>query len=351
MDTAAIAQVLREARVLDAGGSLDVAPVSNHPARAAGHARTSYRVSTGGRPICHLTVGGDLHDLWERTRDFATACPTIACRPLFRHRNGGNEFVGVEYFEGDNLESLAAKGAITSAEAVACGERIVAALEETRQPSTAEAARREMDSTLDWIFASPLFGSLDRVVLNELILPFIRAGALEGPHATRWTNRDLIPRNVLRNDGEETRLIDCEFAARTHFFAEDWWRWHTHSGLGSDARDLPSLRKELPAAPWLEALFLLRQMALTCEISGAAQALADSHFVIDRLAALAAEARGERQPNVFFKPYASRNAEELAHLKTVYVALVQRQEETQRALLQAEAALDKVRNAGKAKSP
>ena len=40
----------------------------------------------------------------------------------------------------------------------------------------------------------------------------------------RWSQGDLAARNILVNENKEFKIIDCEFASRTHFHQEDWLR-------------------------------------------------------------------------------------------------------------------------------
>jgi hypothetical protein len=298
------AELLRS-NVIDSTTGLRLEPIPGNPHRHDFLSKASYRVMAGIRTLCHLTVGRNLAQLWERTQAFAGACPEIACQPLFHYRLEEWDCLGVEFFDGRNLDSLAREGRLTPAEALEHSGRIVAALERTLQPSNLEAAAQEIDALFVRVSTLPMFAEFDRSLLRQTIFPFVRAGALAGPLRTRWTNGDLIPRNVLVDQPGNVRLVDYEFAARTHFFAEDAWRWRTFSLLPPEARDLPGLGDGAMQETWLEAYFLLKQLVLAHEIKGAQQAAVDSCAFIDRLVTLAAERHPAFHANMFLQLLAS----------------------------------------------
>jgi len=291
--------------VVDSPIGLQLEPIQRNPKRHDYLSKASFRILVENRTVCHLTVGRKLTPLWERTQAFASACPEIACRPLFFHRSGEWDYLGIEFFDGRNLDSLAMEGQLTPTEALKHGGAVLAALERTLQPSTAEAAAREIDGIFAQVCALPLFAEFDRNFLQQVFFPFVRAGALTGPFRTRWTNGDLIPRNVLVDQPGRVHLVDYEFAARTHFFAEDAWRWRTFSTLPPEARDLPGLGDATMQESWIEAFFLLRQLILAHEINGSSQAAVDLRPAIDRLVALAAKGYPAFGTNTFLQMLAS----------------------------------------------
>jgi hypothetical protein len=291
--------------VVDSLTGLQLEPIQGNPKRSDYLSKASFHVLVGNRTVCHLTVGRNLSPLWERTQAFASACPEITCRPLFFHRSGEWDYLGIEFFDGRNLDSLALEGQLPPAEALKHGGKILAVLERTLQPSNAGAAAQEIDALFAQVSALPLFAEFDRTFLQQMIFPFVRAGALTEPFRTRWTNGDLIPRNVLVDQPGEIRLVDYEFAGRTHFFAEDAWRWRTFSALPPEARDLPGVSVGAIHEPWLEAFFLLRQLALAHEINGVRQAATDLRPAIDRLVALVADGYPAFGANTFLQMLAS----------------------------------------------
>jgi hypothetical protein len=255
--------------------------------------------------LCHLSIGRDLADLRKRTAAFAKACPDIACHPVFWQRYGQWDFFGVEFFAGDSLEDATVhKGWLKPGEAIACAEKVMASLERTRRSSSIDAAARELEQDFDEVLACSIFGALDRRFLVDVIFPYIRTGALTGPQSTRWSNGDFIPRNLLVDQHKHVRLIDYEFAERTHFFAEDLWRWRAFSHLPEDVRDSPAFKDTRPTGSWLEAYFILRQMAAEQKINGSQIAVSDARQGINRLMAIMADAHAGFRSSVFLRPAA-----------------------------------------------
>jgi len=300
-----ICDELYRLNVVDSPTGLHLEPIQGNPKRRDYLSKASFRVLVGERTVYHLTVGHNLTPLWERTQAFASACPEITCRPLFCHRSKERDYLGIEFFDGQNLDSLVLVGQLTPAEALKHGVKVLGALERTFQVSRAEAAAQEIDALFTQVRALPIFAEFDRDFLQRVVFPFVRAGALAGPFRTRWTNGDFIPRNVLVDQEGKTRLVDYEFAGSTHFFAEDAWRWRTFSTLPPEARVLPGLGNGAMQEPWIEAIFLLRQLVLAHEIKRADQAAVDSRSFIDRLVSLVTGAYSGFRASAFLRSLAA----------------------------------------------
>ncbi len=288
--------------VIDSLIGFRLEPIQGNPHRRDRLSKASFRVLAGDRTVCHLTVGRNLAQLWERTQSFASACPDITCRPLFFHRSGAWDYLGTEFFAGENLDRLALEGSLAAAEVVQHVGKIVASFERTLQPSTAEAGAREIDALFAEVCALPIFAEFDRIFLQQVVFPFVRTGALADPCRTRWTNGDLTPSNVLADRQGNVRLVDYEFAARTHFFAEDGWRWRAFSNLPPEARDLPGVGDKVAKEPWLETFFLLKQLIHTNEISAAQSTMADLRPLLDWLVAVAARTHPGFRASRFLEP-------------------------------------------------
>ena len=278
---------LLNAGVINTADTIQLQPVAGNPNRRDHLLRHRFHAICQKKTVCLVIYGYDLASLWERARGFAQACPEIACRPLFFRNLGENDIIGFAFFEGRDLESLWRKRRIEIGRLREFSQKIVTSLERTAEPSTPEAAAQELESLFAQVFSLPLFNALDQALLQHAIFPLVRAGVLAGPPQTRWTNGDLIPRNVLVNDAGNLRLVDYEFAARTHLFIDDHWRWRVFSSLPESARDLPGLSAASRNELWQEACFLLRQLILAYDINGAQQAAPDSKPALDRLFAIA----------------------------------------------------------------
>ena len=282
--------------------------------------RVAFRVSQGAKPLCHLTLGSGLNDLWSRTQAFAKACPTIACQPLFFTTAEGLDCLAVEFFPGQSLESWVANGQMTAATALAHAETVFKALEATAEVSTSEAIHAELKSFFEQALGSPVFGELDGRFLRTFVFPLIVKGAVSRPARSCWSNGDFVARNILVDEGGRVRLVDYEFAARTHFLEEAGWRWRSFSTLPLEARELPLLldgKSDL----WLEAYFRIRQLLLAHENSIAHRAGTGTIPWMERLVAITALSWDDFESSCLLRPLSAAAMAELAGLRERVVAL------------------------------
>jgi len=307
-----VGQELLKAGVLHDLIGFRLDPIRRNPERRDYLTRASYRVRSGDRTVCHLTVGAKLEDLWKRSRDFAVACPEIAARPLFLHRAGGTDFLGVEYIDGTDFQTLALQGRMPASTARAYIEKLVSGLEGTFQESTVSAADGELDAFLASVCGPPMFDGLDQRFLQELVFPLIRQGARAPPARTRWTNGDFIPCNVRIDLQGRPHLVDYEFACRTHFHGEDALRWSFFSKeLPKEIRGIvPFGATSHAGSDWMEAYFLLRQMRLSAEtIENRAAVGGTAAYVRDRLLQLVSAYHNGFRSSLFYKPLFARPSE------------------------------------------
>ena len=304
--------------------SLRCEPIMRNPDRLDYRTRFAFRVFEGNAPLCHLTVGIQLDNLWERCNAFYEACPSIACKPLFFEKANGWDYLALDYFLGRSLEELALEGRISAQKASDYGDAIVSLLKETRRRSSVECMLKELDGLFERLISLPVFTSIDQQFVKTALFPFIREGFLSREPETRWTNGDLVPRNILADDSGAFRLIDYEFAGRTHFYHEDWWRWRSFTRLPLEARDLRGLRSDRQTDVCLEAYFIVRQLVLSYENTLPHLAAGDARHWIQRLLAIASVLNGQFHASWFFNglvlgrealmPESTRNSKVTAQL-------------------------------------
>lgn len=287
---------------------LKLVRIPRNPLRWDYFMRAAFLVMAGPQTLCRLMVGRTLADLHRRSVEFSDACPEIACRPLLWHQSGGWDYLATEHFAGADLETLVRDGRLTAADALGHARRVVAALEKTVLPSTSDLAVQEMNRLFAQVCALPLFDGFDQTFLDGFVFPAMRAGLTTETPTTRWTNGDVIPRNILVDAAGAVRLVDYEFAERTHFFAADGWRWRSFSKLPAEAGGLPGLDEGLTEKPWLEAFFLLRQVAHQYAINGAHIAVEDSRQAVERLIAFAVATHAGFRTSAFFRALVAGSA-------------------------------------------
>lgn len=262
-------EILNDLRHLEAFRQLPgitLTPLAGNPRRRDHLARSTFTVSHAGNTVCHLTVAPDLQPLWKRTEAFHQACPAVTGKPLFYEKGSERDYLAREFIDGKTVEHLVSTGRLTTADAHQQAAKIQEALEATTQPSDISAAKAEANRILEQFYALPFLRALDRAVFREVLAPLIINGLETTQPRTRWTNGDFTPHNLLIDLHGAPRLIDYEFAARTHFFAEDHWRWRTFSHAAQPSENAVSTSSDQnPSPPWLEIFFWAKQLVLSHE--------------------------------------------------------------------------------------
>jgi len=285
-----IVEQLKHAGIVNSAKGLQLLMLPRNSLRNDYVTRADFKVTRSGRPVCYLSVGRNLADLRSRSEAFTKACPALACRPLFWRRVDGWDYFATEYFEGNSLDSELLSGRISSTQVEKTLGLVVGLLEKTTHASTTSAIERELGQIFSTAANLPVFGDYDRVMLEGVVFAFIRAGALSVVPQTRWTNGDFIPQNLLISPSGEVRLIDYEFAARSHFFAADGWRWRRFSRLPADLRESTTLAGSQPTGRWFEALCLLQHMVALHQVHPASIALDESRLCARELIDIVSQA-------------------------------------------------------------
>ena len=217
---ATVRDALAGAGIVDRTEQLDFVPYPISFPRQPCDFRAHLRVNSPKRTVCHLVIGSGLEEEFVRLRNFFHDCPQLVCRPLLFQRLSDNQSaLCLEHFEGVSLDTLVHRGQSTAQDWLAAVRQAQEQLASTARPSDDAARGKEVEALTAVIEAGIPNSELDRSLLRQLILP-----ALPLSLTTSWSNGDFVARNLLVNQRGEVRLIDYEYAARTHFGACDWLR-------------------------------------------------------------------------------------------------------------------------------
>jgi hypothetical protein len=283
---------LSDAGLVVAAAELAMEPVERNPDRIDFTERSDFIVRQGSATHFRMQIGNDLSELARRTSGFAEACPGLACGVLLWRRLESRDLLVTEQFDGVSVELLVSEGSLSADRCAGIADFAIAQLDLTVQPSSEGTAMRELDQLFGEVESLRWFQALDASFFRSFVFPFIRDGVLAGPFLTRWTNGDFNAGNLLVSRDGAVRLVDCEFARRTHFPVEDAWRWKIYSRLPAEALEVPSLRPAISGDPaWSEALFILRQLCLAEKTFQPVAAADDAGHRLVRLADMMA-ARG-----------------------------------------------------------
>lgn len=253
---------------LVARGLLAVSPppqalAAGNSDRRPEEARSSWLASLPDGSKVKLTVARSLGRLADTHAALAAACPDIIPRLRFHAQLNASEVLAEEYFAGTALDEIVRAKDHSNETVLAALATVSRSLAATEQPSSDAARQEEWQHWSAQLTALPFWIPAERKALTDTLLPALYSSLATTPAMTRWTNGDFLPANLLIGNDGSVRLIDAEFARRTHFFAEDAVRFRVLSRL---LRDHPSLDTPhaLPVSPGLvwHPYFWLRQLQL-----------------------------------------------------------------------------------------
>lgn len=288
--------ILAKAALIGSDAELDVVPYPTGFARRSAYRRAHYLVRSKQTAVCHLIAGKSLERLHVRAKNFSTACPKLACRPLLYHAGKSADYLCLEHFSGESLDVAVQGGRCSAAEWLDTARRAQELLESTSQPSSPDRLQEEVDLLVKDAGTFPGFSNLDAQLLAELVRPLLQEVAADGPLVERWSTGDFVGRNLLVDAAGNLRLVDYEYAARTHFGRSDWLRLVQFSALPAGV-DLATI-KELQFAQrtayevylWLHQLSLLREAEPSDELQ---QHIA---FTVQNLFAAIQRENGRKSP-------------------------------------------------------
>jgi hypothetical protein len=293
-----VLQLLSKHGYLNAPEDASIEVLRVNSERSARWRRTIFRVWEAKACRMQVYAGCDLADFYERAEEFCGACETISCPPLFRFREEEHDFVGFAFAAGENAAEAYLAGRLPADELLRNLRTLEEALAGTAVASTTEAAATELEELLRAVRETNLLGETDLALLDTVISPRLRAGLIRANPETRWTNGDFLAQNIIVTDAGP-KLVDYEFAHRTHFYAEDWARIVRHSeALPASVFDWA--RKRLGAAMEATEIYgLLRQIVLEQKIKAIPQLAREVTSISRQLAPLVGRWRQESAPSVF----------------------------------------------------
>ncbi|HYC71328.1 MAG TPA: glycosyltransferase [Opitutaceae bacterium] len=208
-----------------------------------------------------LILGPGMVAAARTQREFAANCPELVAPPAFAEALSATEALGEPFLPGQALTTAWRDRRLspeTGRKALARARQLLAA---TARPSTEAARAAEWKDWTGELLALPHWTPDQRRSLDAELLPGLYRRLSAAPAETRWTNGDFSASNLLVDDGGEPRLVDLEFARRTHFFGEDAVRFNVlaSAALGDDAPQLDAA--EDADLAW-HLYFWLRQVGL-----------------------------------------------------------------------------------------
>jgi len=294
-----ILAVIRRAGVAPKKGNIHLQRYPSNSSRRDTRQRISFRIWQAETPTVHLIVGRGLSGLHRRAEAFHRHNPGLAARPLYFVQHAGVDYFGQECVGVLNLDEALTEKRIDATQWLQVVRQVADALGATTQPSRLTLLMRELAEFEASVAAIPSLTHIDAVFLRESVFPLLRFEASKLAPVTTWTNGDFITRNIVLDAAGHPRLIDYEFAQRTHFHQQDWFRF------GHFSSHPPGIKPEdlapgLPLPPWLEIRGWLEHAVKMNQICAPAVAQADLAKISARVTELVENQGGLQAPPVFF---------------------------------------------------
>jgi GT2 family glycosyltransferase/SAM-dependent methyltransferase len=224
-----------------------------------------YHLFIEGGIDLHLTCGFDLKQTYERAKAFHAKLPKLTCEPVFLSEDKEFDLFGQEFFAGQPIDESLVSGRTSEQEVTEILEKLRIALESLEADSSEAAIHSELDDFGKLLMQNKFLGDVDRAIINESLLPYLREKSASFIPTIRWSNGDMAARNIILSEDGDFRIIDCEFAHQTHFFDEDWVRLsrYSHPQFSS----LPFFEKRLEKSmEFFWPYFWLRQALLDLQV-------------------------------------------------------------------------------------
>lgn len=176
-----------------------------------GHAAV-FHVYQGEHWVLQVNAGKHLAAMDRTATAFQRDCPSITIPIAFSITRAATDFIGFKIPEGHMLSS------VSPADAAQAIRILQEALSRTEEPSTKEAALRELEPLVAHLFTSGQSNYFEEAFPYDCALPALRdwIGQREGI-TTRWTNGAFLADEIiLTADGP--KFIGYVSARRTHFF-------------------------------------------------------------------------------------------------------------------------------------
>lgn len=199
-------------------------PLSVNYDRSDVNIRRHYLAFINDTPVAFMTIGIGLDDLYHKAVEFSNACPAISCKCLFYRKHNNINLLAQEYFQGCDLENGWKQKVLNEQQIIFAVKMVLKSLNTTLVNSSNEAREHELKDLIDCFSDKVCWDSFDRTWVANIYMPLLKESLLTGTALRRWTNGDLITRNIMIDIQNNVRLVDYEFAMSTHFYLNDYVR-------------------------------------------------------------------------------------------------------------------------------
>jgi GT2 family glycosyltransferase len=235
-----------------------------------GQRKVFFKLYSSSLGDVHLTCGSDLVGAWNNLKQVHEEIPQLTCKPLFHFVTSDYEILGQTFFDGIQIDRCLEQGIISEATTYQIICSIQSTFASISENSTEDELLDELDGFLKSVSLNSKLTKIDCEILESVCFSFLKENANNFIPTKRWSNGDLAARNILVSKEGQFRIIDWEFAHKSHFADEDWIRLKFYSN-----QHLKSLscfnEQKITNAAFLEVYFWLKQFCLDYQVQGSTE--------------------------------------------------------------------------------
>ncbi|MAV28584.1 MAG: hypothetical protein CMF43_02125, partial [Legionellales bacterium] len=221
-----------------------------------------FKLEINDENFIHITYGFfGAEKIFEKANAIYELIPSIVVKPLFAVKDGSALLLAQEWFDGHALDEAFSMGIVPEKKIEETLVKLESSFKNLETESTIENAIIELNGFQEETLQNEYIKQTDQKILNDFIFPKLKNDLAIHASTVRWSGGDLIPSNILINERNEFRMVDFEFARKTHFHEEDWLRMYLFCNDEFRKTDFVQ-RKFQEVHPLFHSYFLIRQIML-----------------------------------------------------------------------------------------
>ena len=230
-----------------------------------GQRKVFFKLFSNTFGVVHLTCGQKLKQTWVNLNETYQEIPHLICKPLFHFVTSDYEILGQTFFDGIPIDLSLEVGILDDESVTQVLESIKLNFASISENSSKYELLQELDDFLKSVSLVSKLTKIDREILESVCFSFLKKNANNFIPKKRWSNGDLAARNILISKEGQFRIIDWEFAKKTHFAEEDWVRlkFYSNNRLKSSTF-LIDYKSSDP--DFFEVFFWLKQLVLDYQV-------------------------------------------------------------------------------------
>jgi len=230
LNTEKFIQKLIEKSLITSNQTVSCIPIESAFLRKDFRSLERYKIQVDGNKKFILRTAADLKWLFDKYSLFEHSFNTLTPKVYLYYTEDNTDYLIEEFIQGITVEEFIKANPEKEEETVAKVISLHENLNKQTTVSTYENACKEMEvlinsfASLNYI-TNVDFGLIHSIVKSELNILLSKRNVF----AERISQADFIDRNMIVTPNGEIRLVDLEFAKKTHFYKEEIIRFFNYS--------------------------------------------------------------------------------------------------------------------------